>query len=165
MEFTDDYISSIIGQAPGNHHRGLLLVSMLLVLIFYVLSSVCKCCGLCRCCFRPVPYTRKSLHVAKGIQLLFVLLCFCGCIVIYAEIARSRGWHQVHRLRVVQLRLASGERCRVSPWGEHHHVRRRLGKFVSATSTPSWTRKDRSKGNHEHGKSHRLATKRCSNGG
>ena len=115
MEFTDDYISSIIGQAlPGIIIAGLLLVSMILVLIFYVLSSVCKCCGLCRCCFRPVPYTRKSLHVAKGIQLLFVLLCFCGCIVI-REIARSRGWHQVHRLRVVQLRLASGERCRVSP--------------------------------------------------
>merc|ERR1712164_18267 len=86
MEFTDDYISSIIGQAlPGIIIAGLLLVSMILVLIFYVLSSVCKCCGLCRCCFRPVPYTRKSLHVAKGIQLLFVLLCFCGCIVIYVK--------------------------------------------------------------------------------
>jgi len=86
MEFTDDYISSIIGQAlPGIIIAGLLLVSMLLVLIFYVLSSVCKCCGLCRCCFRPVPYTRKSLHVAKGIQLLFVLLCFCGCVVIYVK--------------------------------------------------------------------------------
>merc|ERR1712159_328800 len=86
MEFTDGYISSIIGHAlPGIIIAGLLLVSMILVLIFYVLSSVCKCCGLCRCCFRPVPYTRKSLHVAKGIQLLFVLLCFCGCIVIYVK--------------------------------------------------------------------------------
>ena len=55
-------------------HSRVFIVSMILVLIFYVLSSVCKCCGLCRCCFRPVPYTRKSLHVAKGIQLLFVLL-------------------------------------------------------------------------------------------
>lgn len=86
MEFTDDYISSIIGQAlPGIIIACLLLVSMILVLIFYVLSSVCKCCGMCRCCFRPVPYTRKSLHVAKGIQLLFVLLCFCGCVVIYVK--------------------------------------------------------------------------------
>merc|ERR1712159_624534 len=49
MEFTDDYISSIIGHAlPGIIIAGLLLVSMILVLIFYVLSSVCKCCGLCR---------------------------------------------------------------------------------------------------------------------
>lgn len=86
MEFTDDYAASIIGQAlPGLVIAVLLLVSMILVAIFYLLSSVCKCCGLCRCCFRPVPYTRKALHVAKGIQLLFVLLCFCGCIVIYVS--------------------------------------------------------------------------------
>jgi len=86
MEFTDDYAASIIGQAlPGLIIAVLLLVSMILVAIFYLLSSVCKCCGLCRCCFRPVPYTRKALHVAKGIQLLFVLLCFCGCIVIYVK--------------------------------------------------------------------------------
>ena len=86
MEFTEDYAASVIGQAlPGLIIAVLLLVSMILVAIFYLLSSVCKCCGLCRCCFRPVPYTRKALHVAKGIQLLFVLLCFCGCIVIYVK--------------------------------------------------------------------------------
>jgi len=86
MEFSEDYIAPIIGQAlPGLVIATLLLVSMILVVIFYLLSSVCKCCGLCRCCFRPVPYTRKALHVAKGIQLLFVLLCFCGCIVIYVK--------------------------------------------------------------------------------
>ena len=86
LEFSADYIAPIIGQAlPGVVIATLLLVSMILVAIFYLLSSVCKCCGLCRCCFRPVPYTRKALHVAKGIQLLFVLLCFCGCIVIYVK--------------------------------------------------------------------------------
>jgi F0F1-type ATP synthase assembly protein I len=79
------YAGSIIGQAlPGLVIAVMLLASMLLVCFFYIISSCCKCCGLCKCCFRPRPYTRKSLHVAKGVQLLFVALCFAGCIVIYA---------------------------------------------------------------------------------
>ena len=86
MALDGAYIGSIIGQAlPGIVIASLLLVSMLLVCIFYLLSSVCKCFGACKCCFRPRPYTRKSLHVAKGVQLLFVALCFCGCVVIYAS--------------------------------------------------------------------------------
>ena len=85
MAITDSYIGSIIGQAlPGLVIAILLLLSMILVLVFYILSSCCKCCGLCNCCFRPAPYTRKSLHIAKGIQLVFVVLAACGCFVIFA---------------------------------------------------------------------------------
>ena len=79
------YVGSIVGQAlPGIVIAIMLFASMLLVCFFYLISSVCKCCGMCKCCFRPRPYTRKALHVAKGVQLLFVALCFCGCVVIYA---------------------------------------------------------------------------------
>ena len=79
------YVGSIVGQAlPGIVIAIMLFASMLLVCFFYLISSVCKCCGVCKCCFRPRPYTRKALHVAKGVQLLFVALCFCGCVVIYA---------------------------------------------------------------------------------
>jgi len=58
---------------------------VIVCLFFYILSSCCKCLGCCKCCFRPTPYTRKALHVAKGIQLLFVMLCFCGCIIIFVK--------------------------------------------------------------------------------
>ncbi len=79
------YVGSIVGQAlPGIVIAIMLFASMLLVCFFYLISSVCKCCGVCKCCFRPRPYTRKALHVAKGVQLLFVAMCFCGCVVIYA---------------------------------------------------------------------------------
>jgi hypothetical protein len=80
----DDYAYSLGSQAlPGLVIAVLLFVSMILVAFFYLLSSCCKCCGLCQCCFRPTPYTRKSLHLAKGIQLVFVLMAAAGCLMIY----------------------------------------------------------------------------------
>jgi hypothetical protein len=86
MVLNEEYGLSLVSQAlPGLVIAILLLLSMILVLFFYLLSTCCKCCGLCRCCFRPAPFTRKALHIAKGIQLVFVLVCFAGCIVIYVK--------------------------------------------------------------------------------
>uniref|UniRef100_A0A6U0EE24 Uncharacterized protein n=1 Tax=Ostreococcus mediterraneus TaxID=1486918 RepID=A0A6U0EE24_9CHLO len=68
---------------PGLVIAVLLLLSMILVAGFYLLSSVCKCCGMCQCCFRPTPYTRKQMHMAKGIQFAFVLMAAAGCLMIY----------------------------------------------------------------------------------
>ena len=162
MEFTDDYISSIIGQALRIIIAGLLLVSMILVLIFYVLSSVCKCCGLCRCCFRPVPYTRKSLHVAKGIQLLFVLLCGIKMMRIHV----IPIWDGIKSIASGLSSSASRVVSDVESLREANTTNYGGGSGSSFTSPRHLRRcKDRSKGNHEHGKSHRLATKRCSNGG
>ena len=85
MALNESYYGSVIGQvAPGFCIAILLFTSMLSVLIFYIVSSCWKCCGLCKCCFRPFPYTRKQLHIAKGIQLLFVALTACGCFVIFS---------------------------------------------------------------------------------
>ena len=84
MVLNEDYGLSLASQAmPGLVIAVLLLLSMILVLIFYLLSACCKCCGLCNCCFRPQPYTRKALHIAKGIQLAFVIMAAAGCLMIY----------------------------------------------------------------------------------
>jgi hypothetical protein len=86
MDFSSAYMGAIAGQMlPGLVIAVLLFLSMILCLFFYILSSCCKCLGCCKCCFRPTPYTRKALHVAKGIQLLFVMLCFCGCVIIFVK--------------------------------------------------------------------------------
>jgi hypothetical protein len=86
MDFSSAYMGAIAGQLlPGLVIAVLLFLSMILCLFFYILSSCCKCLGCCKCCFRPTPYTRKALHVAKGIQLLFVMLCFCGCVMIFVK--------------------------------------------------------------------------------
>jgi hypothetical protein len=86
MDFSSAYMGAIAGQLlPGLVIAVLLFLSMILCLFFYILSSCCKCLGCCKCCFRPTPYTRKALHVAKGIQLLFVMLCFCGCVIIFVK--------------------------------------------------------------------------------
>ena len=86
MDFSSAYLGAIAGQLlPGLVIAVLLFLSMILCLFFYILSSCCKCLGCCKCCFRPTPYTRKALHVAKGIQLLFVMLCFCGCVIIFVK--------------------------------------------------------------------------------
>ena len=84
MVLDEDYGLSLASQAmPGLVIAVLLLLSMILVAGFYLLSSVCKCCGMCQCCFRPTPYTRKQMHMAKGIQFAFVLMAAAGCLMIY----------------------------------------------------------------------------------
>ena len=84
MVLDEDYGLSLASQAmPGLVIAVLLFLSMILVAVFYLLSSICKCCGMCQCCFRPTPYTRKQMHMAKGIQFAFVLMAAAGCLMIY----------------------------------------------------------------------------------
>jgi len=84
MVLDEDYGLSLASQAmPGLVIAVLLFLSMILVAGFYLLSSICKCCGMCQCCFRPTPYTRKQMHMAKGIQFAFVLMAAAGCLMIY----------------------------------------------------------------------------------
>lgn len=83
-----DYIGSLLGQGMAGFALAIiLLVSMVLMILVYLVSSFCGA-TFCKCCngaYKPHKFSKRDLLLNKGVMLGFCVLTAVGCFIVFAE--------------------------------------------------------------------------------
>mmetsp|Transcript_16229 Transcript_16229/g.39593 ORF Transcript_16229/g.39593 Transcript_16229/m.39593 type:complete len:805 (+) Transcript_16229:507-2921(+) len=83
---SNDYFASLLGQGvPGVAVGIIMLVAMVLMIVVYIVSTICGA-TLCKCCngaYKPRKFSKRDLLINKGIMVGFCVLAAVGCFIVF----------------------------------------------------------------------------------
>jgi hypothetical protein len=83
-----DYLGSLVGQGMAGFALAIiLLIAMVLMMLVYIVSTVCGAV-FCKCCngaYKPRKFSKRDLLINKGVMFGFCVLTAIGCFIVFAE--------------------------------------------------------------------------------